>query len=101
MEKTVPPFVLDRRKRGFPTPLRPWMRQQHERIRPVLMDGRLARREIVRPEAVRSLVSRHESGAQDCTFKLWRLLNFELWCRTFFDRDGSENEIASRSEVYA
>jgi asparagine synthase (glutamine-hydrolysing) len=101
MEGTVPDSILKRRKRGFPTPLPPWMKQQHGAIRSILLDRRFNQREIVRPDAVQSLLRAHESGRQNCTFKLWRLLNFELWCRIFFDRDGSESEIASAAEVAA
>ncbi|MGH9773166.1 MAG: asparagine synthase (glutamine-hydrolyzing) [Candidatus Acidiferrales bacterium] len=101
MEGSVPPSILTRRKRGFPTPLLPWMRQQHGAIRSILSDPRVGARQIVRPEAVRSLLRSHELGERNCTFKLWRLLNFELWCRIFFDRDGSESEIVTAAEVAA
>lgn len=93
MEGVVPSSILHRRKRGFPTPLPPWMRDQHTAIRSILLNPRLGERGVVRGETVQSLVSAHGSGDRRVAFRLWRLLTFELWCRIFFDRDGSENEI--------
>lgn len=101
MQGVVPDSILHRRKRGFPTPLPPWMKHQHEAIRAILLSPRLNSRGVVRPEAVRSLVTAHESGDRRAVFRLWRLLNFELWCRIFFDRDGSEAEITSVKEAAA
>lgn len=93
MAEKLPPAILARSKRGFPAPLRPWMRQQLGAVRCVLTGPKLAQRGILASEAVARLLEIHESGKRDCTFQLWRLLCFELWCRIFFDRDGSEEEI--------
>jgi asparagine synthase (glutamine-hydrolysing) len=99
MENILPPSILKQKKRGFPTPLPPWMRQHLPTIRSILLDQKLAQRQVVRTEAIRSLFDFHESGKRNCTFQIWRLLNFELWCRVFFDRDGSESEIEPSAEV--
>jgi asparagine synthase (glutamine-hydrolysing) len=93
MSKKLPRAILKRSKRGFPAPLRPWMRQQHHAVRSILTGQKVKQREILDHQEIQKLFTIHESGRRDCTFQLWRLLCFELWCRIFFDRDGSEEEI--------
>jgi asparagine synthase (glutamine-hydrolysing) len=86
----LPNEILYRNKKGFPTPIRPWLRNQlFSELSAILTDGRLAERNIVRPEFVRSLLEAHRRGSSQATEGCWRLLNFELWCRIFLD-GGSE-----------
>lgn len=88
MADRLPPEVLGRTKKGFPTPIRPWLRNQlFEKLAAVLDDGRLADRAIVRADAVRRLLEEHRRGSSAATECCWRLLNFELWCRIFLDRE--------------
>jgi hypothetical protein len=47
----------------------------------------LAERGIVSAKYVRDLLEAHRTGRVDATDAVWRLLNFELWNRVFFDRD--------------
>ena len=84
----LPDEVLNRNKKGFPTPIRPWLRNQlFTRLSAVLEDGRLAGRNLVRPAFVRRLLEEHRRGSSLATEGCWRLLNFELWSRIFFDGD--------------
>ena len=88
MENILPSEVLHRHKMGFPTPVKPWLRHQlFERVARVLSDGRLAERGIVDGKFVEKLLASHRAGRVDATEPLWRLLNFELWNRIFFDKD--------------
>lgn len=84
----LPEDILFRRKMGFPTPLRDWLRQP---VAAPLLDplkstnsfvaGYLNHAEIAR------LLDAHRAGREDCTDRLWRLMNLEIWGETFF-RDG-------------
>ena len=88
MSERVPREVLNRSKKGFPTPIRPWLRNQlFDKVSAILTDGRMAERGIVRPDAVQRLLEEHRHGSSRATEGCWRLLNFELWCRIFFDGD--------------
>lgn len=88
MTERVPREVLNRSKKGFPTPIRPWLRNQlFGKVSAILTDGRMAARDIVKPEAVQRLLAEHRHGSSRATEGCWRLLNFELWCRIFFDGD--------------
>ena len=88
MEGRLPSEVLRRSKMGFPTPVKPWLRYQlFDRVAKILTDGRLADRKIINANYVRDLLEAHRTGRVDATDAVWRLLNFELWNRVFFDRD--------------
>jgi asparagine synthase (glutamine-hydrolysing) len=88
MARDLPPEVLQRNKKGFPTPVRPWLRNQlFERLSAILTDGRMAERKLIEPSYVQHLLNSHRQGNSSATEGCWRLLNFELWCRLFLDRD--------------
>lgn len=80
----IPPEVLNRTKMGFPTPLRKWlMDPRAQRILSVLerSDGLIA--EYVDRKALAALLTRHRSGLEDATDRIWRLFNLELWSDIF------------------
>lgn len=88
MEKRLPHDIVYRKKMGFPTPVKPWLKHRlFERIAAVLTDGRTAERRLLNPAFVRDLLDSHRTGRIDATDAIWRLWNFELWNRVFFDRD--------------
>ena len=90
MAGKLPAAILRRTKKGFPTPIRPWMRNQlFERICKVLTDGRLAEREIVNPAFVLKLLAALRGGSSRAVDGCWRLLTLELWSRIFLDRDST------------
>jgi len=88
MARQLPPEVLQRNKKGFPTPIRPWLRNQlFEQLKAILTDGRMAERGLIESSYVQPLLNAHRQGSSSATEACWRLLNFELWCRIFLDRD--------------
>lgn len=86
MAGRLPNEVLNRNKKGFPTPIRPWLRRQlFDKVSAVLTDGRLDERGIIRSDAVNRVLKQHQHGSSQATERCWRLLTFELWNRIFFD----------------
>jgi asparagine synthase (glutamine-hydrolysing) len=85
-EGVLPRSVLEHRKVGFLVPLAEWLRGP---LRPfveeTLLSERALGRGLFRPEAVRALVREHMEGSRDRSWKLWSLLNVELWHRTWID----------------
>jgi asparagine synthase (glutamine-hydrolysing) len=76
----LPREILHRKKMGFPTPLRQWLRDP--RADPLYRalqspDGLLAAHLDMRE--VNALIHRHRSGAEDATDRIWRLANLQLW----------------------
>jgi asparagine synthase (glutamine-hydrolysing) len=102
MARRLPDAILRRSKKGFPTPIRPWLQNQlFDRVSAILMDGRLAGRGLIRPGFVEQLLYAHRDGYSAATEGCWRLLNFELWCRIFMDGDAEYLDIPAKSDQKA
>jgi len=88
MASLLPRTVINRTKKGFPTPIQPWLRNQlFDKLSAILTDGRLEERGLFRIEYVQRLLEAHRRGHSRATDACWRLLTFELWSRIFLDRD--------------
>ena len=88
MNHRLPPEVLRRSKKGFPTPIGPWLRYQlFDDLAAVLLDSRTRERQLIESSYVRRLLEAHRHGDSHATECCWRLLNFEIWNRVFLDRD--------------
>ncbi|MSV35353.1 MAG: asparagine synthase [Bryobacterales bacterium] len=101
-ESLLPHPIVHRKKMGFPTPLRLWLRDA--RVQPLLdrltdRNGFLA--SVVDASAVRTLLERHRSGQLDGTDRLWRLLNLHLWGEVFIAkrRDPRETLLGAAARV--
>ena len=83
-EGLVPREILYRRKMGFPTPLRSWLREAAAAPLFDLLrapDGLLGA--YADRRALENLIHRHQSGVEDATDRIWRLLNLQLWGEIF------------------
>ncbi|MCC7421937.1 MAG: asparagine synthase (glutamine-hydrolyzing) [Planctomycetaceae bacterium] len=82
----LPASIQTRKKMGFGVPLDHWFRGE---LQPLLRDTLLSRKALDRdwfkPEAVQRLVDEHTSSTWDHSYRLWSLLVFELWQRTWCD----------------
>jgi asparagine synthase (glutamine-hydrolysing) len=82
----LPASIQTRRKMGFGVPLDDWFRGE---LRPLLhdtlLDSSSLNRGWFKPESVRRLVAEHDNRQWDHSYRLWALLVFELWQRTFLD----------------
>jgi asparagine synthase (glutamine-hydrolysing) len=93
MEERLPKQVIKRSKKGFPTPIRPWLRGPlFERLSEILTNGRLADRGLIDPAFVSQLLESHKRGSARATDGCWRLLNFELWHTIFIDGDSERSK---------
>ena len=82
--KWLPAEILNRRKRGFETPVDRWFRSELAGyVRTLLLSEDSACRIYFRPEAIEALIGEHISGRQDHQRQLFSLLTFELWHRQF------------------
>ncbi|MFO7652565.1 MAG: asparagine synthase C-terminal domain-containing protein, partial [Candidatus Krumholzibacteriia bacterium] len=84
----LPPELIDRPKQGFSFPIGSWMRGD---LRPCL-EGLLGRSQLVASGVfdgaeVRRLLQEHTSGRADHSYRLWILLNLELWHSLYFAGD--------------
>jgi asparagine synthase (glutamine-hydrolysing) len=81
----LPADIIHRKKMGFPTPLKRWLREpQAAPVYDFLLekDGLLS--DAMAREPLRDLLDRHRSGLEDATDRIWNLLNLQLWGDIFF-----------------
>jgi asparagine synthase (glutamine-hydrolysing) len=82
----LPEEILKRGKMGFGIPIGKWFRYQlKDYIREILLDTRNLQRGYFTRESIRQLLDEHISGKVDHGYRLWALLNLELWHRMFID----------------
>lgn len=82
----LPPSIQTRSKMGFGVPLDRWFRGE---LKPLLHDTLLdpssLNRGYFNPASVRRLVDEHDRRKWDHSYRLWSLMCFELWQRTYLD----------------
>ena len=83
-KRLMPAELVDRPKMGFGVPIADWFRgplgDQFEQL--VLAPDALSR-DHLDPAAAARLLSEHRTGQFDHNHRLWVLLMFELWARTW------------------
>ena len=87
----LPPEIRRRPKMGFGVPIGNWFRTDLKQyVRDILLDPRARQRGYFEPKMVERLLSEHFSGYPH-EYRLWALLNLELWHRIFIDRSPSQS----------
>lgn len=96
----LPPEILDRKKRGFGTPMGAWLKTD---LKPLLArmlgESTVARRGLFDYGQVSSLVADHEANRIDGTDKLLSLMNLEIWSRIYLDRRSPDDVTAELKEA--
>jgi asparagine synthase (glutamine-hydrolysing) len=88
----LPEKLVNRRKQGFGFPLAYWFRHELRGLMAaVIQDSSLVAAGYFRREAMEALFSEHLSGRVDHNYRLWLLLNLELWQRTFVERQSRDD----------
>jgi asparagine synthase (glutamine-hydrolysing) len=83
----LPKDILDRKKRGFGTPMGAWLKKElAPLLRRVLAPDVVQARGLFRQSVVDRLVSDHENNRVDGTDALIALMNLEVWSRIYLDR---------------
>jgi asparagine synthase (glutamine-hydrolysing) len=83
----VPEAVLTAPKRGFPVPVARLLREgEGGALERMLLSERTLSRGLLRPDAVRELVSRPAAPSSQQELKLFTLISLELWLRANVDR---------------
>lgn len=84
LSEIVPPHVLNRRKLGFPVPIRHWLRDEmYDWARGIINDSRTER--FLDKQAVLRLLDEHKAGTLDHSRRIWALLMFMLWYGIFIE----------------
>lgn len=87
-EAMLPKEIVYRRKRGFPVPVKQWLRKELTATAgEILLDSRTAQRGFFNESYIRRLFECHISSREDYSKNLWNLLVLEIWLRIFIDGD--------------
>ena len=85
LDGIVPPHVLNRRKLGFPVPIRHWLRaEMYEWASEIVRDSQADH--LVDLVAVQRLLDAHREGPIDHSRRVWTLLVFLLWHGVFVEQ---------------
>ena len=78
---------LERPKQGFGVPIGSWFRGPlKELTREYLLSQTVVDRGFFNPVYVERIYNEHVSGRMNHQHRIWALIMFEAWCRTFLDR---------------
>jgi asparagine synthase (glutamine-hydrolysing) len=93
-EGVLPRDIVWRRKAGFGAPVRAWLENDlAPLVDELLSDSAIESRGLVSAPAVRRLREDNSAGRADYSLRLYALLSFEIWCRTFLDRSWTFSDL--------
>ncbi|MCP4953629.1 MAG: hypothetical protein GY922_17465, partial [Proteobacteria bacterium] len=82
----LPRELVYREKQGFGFPIALWLRNDLQHfLRNLFAQSRFVEMGIFEHYAIQSMIEEHLSGRVDHNFRLWILLNLELWYRMYFE----------------
>jgi asparagine synthase (glutamine-hydrolysing) len=98
----LPADIIERRKRGFGTPMGAWLKQDlapmmHE----LLSEAAVEERGLFHYPVVRELIAQHEANRLDGTDRILALMNLEIWARMYLDARSSQDVTAELEEAIA
>lgn len=86
-ETQLPDDILDRKKRGFDTPMGAWLKRELAPVLTRLLVAAVVQaRGLFNPAVVKLLMADHEVKLNDGTDMLLAMMNLEIWSRIFLDR---------------
>ncbi|MFC1698987.1 asparagine synthase (glutamine-hydrolyzing) [Candidatus Omnitrophota bacterium] len=82
--KILPKQIIYRRKQGFGIPISQWFRgEMKEFVQDILLDNAVSNKGYLRKDVIAAMLKEHITGGADHTYRIWALLNLELWHREF------------------
>jgi asparagine synthase (glutamine-hydrolysing) len=86
LQDILPPDILERKKRGFGTPMGAWLKGDLAPLmRELLSPASIEVRGLFRPPEVAALIAAHRANRLDGTDRLLTLINLEIWARMYLD----------------
>ena len=83
--------LIDRSKQGFGFPIARWLRTDLRHfLKNLFAESRFVELGLFDPSAIQELLDEHLEGKSDHNFRLWILLNLEIWYRIHFERKSIE-----------
>jgi asparagine synthase (glutamine-hydrolysing) len=91
----LPREILERKKRGFGTPMGAWLKDGlAPLVRGLLSEAVVNARGLFHFAEVQNLIAAHDANRIDGTDRLLALMNLEVWSRIYLDRRAPEDVTA-------
>jgi asparagine synthase (glutamine-hydrolysing) len=85
LKDIVPAHVLNRRKLGFPVPIRHWLKaEMYDWAREIVLRSHTD--ELIDRNAVLRLLEEHRTGTLDHSRRIWALVVFMIWHGIFIEK---------------
>jgi len=85
VEKWLPKEIINRKKRGFATPMDEWLQTGFAKTTKKLLNAkRSACKEYFNIDYINSMIDQHQKRKNNYQRHIFALLSFELWYKTFF-----------------
>jgi asparagine synthase (glutamine-hydrolysing) len=98
----LPSELIERRKRGFGTPMGAWLKQDlAPMMHALLSQPAVEERGLFRYPVVRELIAQHETNRLDGTDRILALMNLEIWARIYLDGRAYQDVTAELEEAIA
>ncbi|MFX3630007.1 MAG: asparagine synthase (glutamine-hydrolyzing) [Ectobacillus sp.] len=87
----VPDHVLDRKKLGFPVPIRHWLKNEmHDWAVNIIKESETE--SLIDKKVVLDLLEAHCAGKGDYSRKIWTVLSFMVWHQIYLENKYDTNE---------
>jgi asparagine synthase (glutamine-hydrolysing) len=87
----LPEELINREKQGFGFPLGIWMRKElKDFLGSLFAQSRFDQAGIFNREYMTHLLQEHVSGKANHDYRLWILMNLEVWYRMYFENENVE-----------
>lgn len=97
-EGVVPAHVLNRKKLGFPVPIRFWLRDEmYDWARQIINESQTD--QYFRKDYFLKLLEDHKNLKADNSRKLWTVLTFMMWHKIYVESDHLMNSAESRALI--
>ena len=84
LKQIVPPHIFNRRKLGFPVPIRHWLKDDlYDWAREIIATSGAGH--LIDLDAVQRMLDEHRTGQLDYSRKIWTVLIFLLWHAIFIE----------------
>ncbi|WP_181349492.1 asparagine synthase (glutamine-hydrolyzing) [Thalassobacillus sp. CUG 92003] len=94
----VPDHVLDRKKLGFPVPIRHWLKNEmNEWAKHLIRESETGY--LIKKDYILNLLDDHCKGKADYSRKIWTVLMFMLWHQIFIERKYSIQNLIAEDQT--
>lgn len=97
----IPTEVLNLPKQGFSAPINQWLRHElRDLAHDVLGGGALVKDNLMKKCYIDRLLGEHESKRVNNGYKIWSLLNLEIWYRIYFGNGTMQNSMENLKDTF-